>query len=467
MPKKSCLPLHPSLVALADLMTLHVAVVTVFWMQSGGDDLLTAGRAYLPSVPAVSLLALLLLPRCGLYGLWLDRGRSHFVFGVAMAALVMAGAEATLPVWQHRAAFSPGLAGAFAVAQFVLLAAWRMLLYELHWRLRPPVRVMVIAASDIEAIALARRIEGAIPGRTQVAGCLSIDDSNAGADSGLHETLQTLERNREGWDLLALAPRLEGAPSLAALATRLGKRTLAAPGPFEMALQGARAVEIGDGLFFELREPRLSAGEVLAKRVFDVVAASALLLLLAPLMLVIAAAVRASSRGRAIFSQDRQGKDGREFAMRKFRSMVADAERLTGPVLAQEADSRITPLGRILRASRIDELPQLINVLCGEMSLVGPRPEREFFAAGFRRSVPGYDLRLGVRPGISGLAQVAGSYATPVERKLPFDLLYLYGYSLRLDFNILLRTCLVVLRRERAEGLNVTAVADVAAVDKC
>jgi lipopolysaccharide/colanic/teichoic acid biosynthesis glycosyltransferase len=195
----------------------------------------------------------------------------------------------------------------------------------------------------------------------------------------------------------------------------------------------------------------------------DVVASVSLSLIMTPVLLTAYVLVRCTSKGPVIFAQDRVGKNGKEFTLYKFRTMVADAERHTGPVLAQESDARITSVGRLLRATRIDELPQLLNVLLGDMSLIGPRPEREFFVRKFLASVPGYATRFTVKPGITGLAQVAGGYATPVERKLSFDLLYIYDYSFWLDLRILLRTLLVVLHKEKAAGLKTvaeTAMAD-------
>ena len=183
----------------------------------------------------------------------------------------------------------------------------------------------------------------------------------------------------------------------------------------------------------------------------DVAGALCLLVLSAPVMIVAAALIRLTSRGPAIYSQTRVGQQGREFALLKLRTMVAGAERRTGPVMAARGDSRITAVGRYLRPFHLDELPQLFNVLAGQMSLIGPRPERPHFVRIFRRRVPGYDLRLAVKPGITGLAQVRGSYSTMPERKLRFDLAYIGNYSLGLDVEIFLRTIPTVVRPGRAD----------------
>jgi lipopolysaccharide/colanic/teichoic acid biosynthesis glycosyltransferase len=182
------------------------------------------------------------------------------------------------------------------------------------------------------------------------------------------------------------------------------------------------------------------------KRAADVAGALGMLVMTAPVMLAAAAAIRLTSAGAALYKQTRVGAGGREFCLLKLRTMVLDAERETGPVMAAPDDTRITAVGRVLRAMRIDELPQLVNVLRGEMSLVGPRPERPHFVRMFMRRVPGYGMRHAVRPGMTGMAQVCGDYATAPERKLEYDLMYIRTGSMALDAEIFLRTIRIVLR---------------------
>jgi lipopolysaccharide/colanic/teichoic acid biosynthesis glycosyltransferase len=146
-----------------------------------------------------------------------------------------------------------------------------------------------------------------------------------------------------------------------------------------------------------------------------------------------------------LFSQERVGKDMKPFRVHKFRTMVRDSEAATGPVMATDADPRITPVGGFLRRFRIDEFPQLVNILMGEMSFVGPRPEREFFTDGFVRDIPGYRERFRIKPGATGLAQISGGYATTPERKLKYDLIYMYHQSLLMDVRIVADTVRVVL----------------------
>ncbi len=195
------------------------------------------------------------------------------------------------------------------------------------------------------------------------------------------------------------------------------------------------------------------------KRAVDLVGALCLLALTAPLVLLAALLIRLTSPGPAFYTQTRVGKDGRCFKLVKLRTMIADAEARTGPVLAASADPRITAFGRALRAAHIDELPQLFNVLRGQMSLIGPRPERPHFVEIYRRRLPGYGLRFAVRPGITGLAQTCCRYSTAPARKLHFDLHYIGNYSLALDAKIVFRTLRTILEPFRTEGATVGGAA--------
>jgi exopolysaccharide biosynthesis polyprenyl glycosylphosphotransferase len=188
--------------------------------------------------------------------------------------------------------------------------------------------------------------------------------------------------------------------------------------------------------------------EKFTKRTLDVVASLLILLILAPVMLIVAILVKLTSKGPIIFAQNRVGLHGKEFMIYKFRTMVQDAEKVTGPVFAQKQDPRITPLGLILRKLRLDELPQLMNVLSGDMSLVGPRPERPYFVDQFKKEIPLYSRRLRVKPGITGWAQVKWKYDESFEdvvEKTKYDLFYVENISLRMDLKILLNTIVTVI----------------------
>ncbi|MBI5230681.1 MAG: sugar transferase, partial [Coriobacteriales bacterium] len=170
-----------------------------------------------------------------------------------------------------------------------------------------------------------------------------------------------------------------------------------------------------------------------------------LLILLSPVLIAATIAILVTSGLPVIYWQERVGRSMRMFRIYKFRTMVKDAEKLSGPVLATDDDPRITRVGRFLRTYRIDELPQLVNILRGDMSFVGPRPERPYFVEQHVRDIPGYRERFHVKPGVTGLAQVSGGYATTAERKLKYDLIYMYHQDLTMDLRIIVDTLQVVL----------------------
>lgn len=184
------------------------------------------------------------------------------------------------------------------------------------------------------------------------------------------------------------------------------------------------------------------------KRMFDVVFSFFAIVLLSPFLMVIAALVKFSSKGPILYQQERIGKHGKPFYILKFRSMYTDAE-YSGPQLAQEDDPRITPLGKVMRKWRIDELPQFINVLKGEMSLVGPRPERQYFIDKITEVAPNYKHLHKVRPGVTSWGQVKYGYASDVDqmvRRLKYDMLYLGNMSLFVDLKILIYTALTLIK---------------------
>jgi len=184
------------------------------------------------------------------------------------------------------------------------------------------------------------------------------------------------------------------------------------------------------------------------KRIMDVVISLVAMIVLIPLYLFTAIGVKLSSKGPVLYSQERIGKHGRSFKMHKFRSMYVDAES-NGPQLSSENDPRITPFGRFIRKVRLDEIPQFYTVLKGDMSLVGPRPERQYYIDQIVKRAPHYRLLLKVKPGITSWGQVKFGYASNVDEmveRLKYDILYIENMSIAMDIKILIYTMLIVLQ---------------------
>lgn len=213
------------------------------------------------------------------------------------------------------------------------------------------------------------------------------------------------------------------------------------PDLFQLLTLKARAEDLDGFPVISIDEPPLQGIMRWLKRGMDIVISALLLLLFSPFILIISLLIKLTSKGPILYHQERVGLDGRQFIMHKFRTMISDAEKETGPVMCKPNDPRITKIGRFLRKFSIDEIPQLFNVLKGEMSLVGPRPERPVFVKDFREKFPKYMLRHKVKSGITGWAQVHGlRQDTSIEKRIEYDFYYLQNWSPALDLKIIWMT---------------------------
>lgn len=235
-------------------------------------------------------------------------------------------------------------------------------------------------------------------------------------------------------------------------------RAYIAPKISDIIVRGADDIRLFDTPLLLCRNYGLDFEQRLFKRTFDIVFSLFALIIASPFMLFSAIAIKLYDGGPVLYKQKRLTLDGKEFNVLKFRSMVVDAEKLSGPVLASEDDPRITPIGRFLRKVRLDELPQLLNILGGDMSVVGPRPERPELTEKYKEEMPEFGFRLKVKAGLTGYAQVTGVYDTVPYDKLKMDLMYIENYSFRMDLQIVLMTIKTMLfppktNAETGEGL--------------
>ncbi|RKD21952.1 exopolysaccharide biosynthesis polyprenyl glycosylphosphotransferase [Caminicella sporogenes DSM 14501] len=226
------------------------------------------------------------------------------------------------------------------------------------------------------------------------------------------------------------------------------------PGMLEIALINSKITQSNDMLLLKVERFGLSFEQKVLKRVLDIVISIIGLIITLPLLLIVSIIIKLYDKGPVFYKQERVTENNKIFNLYKFRTMIVDAEKYTGPVLATERDPRITPIGRFLRATRIDELPQLINVLKGDMSIVGPRPERPYFVEKFNKEIEEFKYRVFVKAGITGLAQVLGRYSTDPENKAKFDLLYIKNYSLLLDIKIIFNTFKVIFMKDSSAGVK-------------
>ena len=311
---------------------------------------------------------------------------------------------------------------------YISVLFWALLVSRIYFGLFPPRRLVVVYGSA-KAAELVMKMSSRVD---KYMICESISCA-----AGLREITKLLN-DFEGVILCDVPAELRNDLLKYCCGHRL--RAYIAPKISDILMRGGDELRLFDTPLILCRNEGLSPEKRFVKRCFDLLISALLLLLLSPVMLICAAAVHLEDGGPVFYRQRRLTRDGAEFEVLKFRSMIPEAEADGKPVLAAENDLRITKAGRILRRFRLDELPQLINILRGEMSLVGPRPERPELAAEYAKKYPEFPYRLQVEAGLTGYAQVTGTYDTEPIDKLKMDLMYIEQYSLLLDIQILLLT---------------------------
>ena len=235
---------------------------------------------------------------------------------------------------------------------------------------------------------------------------------------------------------------------------RFRVRTYVAPKLTDIMLRGAKNISLFDTPLLLVKGTGLTPAQRVGKRLMDILLCSVAMIIAAPVMTVVAIAIKLEDGGPVFFRQKRMTRGGREFDILKFRSMIVDAEKYAGAVLATDNDPRITRVGKVIRATRLDELPQILNILKGDMSIVGPRPERKVIADEYCKDIPEFAYRLKVRGGLTGYAQIYGKYNTSAYDKLRLDLMYIENYSFMLDIKLIILTLRIIFSKESTEGID-------------
>lgn len=434
------------LVVFGDLLCLNLGFIGGFLLRFGGTDIAWRNfQAYLSAAPIFSIVFVISLAAFDLY-----RPR-RFTARTAMSAiwrplLLTALFGSSFVLFKGWLSFPRTvIVIGFALAGLLTLG-WRLILAVLEARIRGVERVMAIIShdhlDDVDQRDTLRRLGHISRDHAELVAI--VDHSDAPRIGALAPSV----------DLVLVAasiPQSDRVKLVDTLVAR-GLRVFVIPAAFELAMNTA-----SPSFFYSIEGIELSSGNVpfltrLIKRVTDIVAAVGVLVVTSPALVLTAIAIRIESPGPALYRQERLGRQMRPFSILKFRSMRVDAEAKTGPVLAMQNDNRITRVGQFIRRTRIDELPQMWNVLLGDMSLVGPRPERAVFVERFLKSVPSYGLRFQVRPGVTGLAQVRAGYAASATEKLRFDILYINQLSILNDLRISVQTVSTMMNMSAADG---------------
>ena len=442
---------------LAYALRFHTALAVLIPITKGVPPL----RQYVNVLPFVAVLVPLGFHLQGLYRLRRGRSRVDDFFAVFVGSIlaVVFGIVATLYVQTYFAPSAARSRGALEVSQ----AAWGIFLVlnvaltfssrelvrevlERRWRAGIGLKRILIAGSGELGRLVADKILEHRELGYQIVGF--VDDKTPGDHLGYRglPLLGTIEEApeiaaRETIDHLYVALPPEQHVQMLELIESTSREMVdvkVVPDLLQVIALRARLEDLDGVPVININDVPLQGLNSAIKRALDIAISAAALAVLALPLLIIAILVRATSRGRVFYRQERMGLDGKSFTIVKFRSMFHDAERDTGPVWAREDDPRVTPLGKFLRKSNLDEMPQLWNVLRGDMSIVGPRPERPHFVEQFKHRIPQYMLRHKVKAGLTGWAQVNGWRGnTPLEKRIEYDLYYIENWSVKLDLKIM------------------------------
>ena len=333
-----------------------------------------------------------------------------------------------------------------AIFQFVLLSLWKYINWRVEKARLKPKDVLVIGSGQ-NCDRIIARLSSQAFAHFFVRCCLLSRD----------ETNNHWRQEMEQADLIIIASDVPLAKKalIVEQAHNRGKQVAFIPDFYELFCLNTELDKYDDIPVFRAKYLRPTMETRLMKRGLDLAVAVVGLVVLWPVFIAVAAAIRLEGRGPVLYTQVRTGRDEKDFVIYKFRTMRTDAEKLSGPVLATSNDPRITRVGNFLRAARLDELPQLLNVIRGEMSIVGPRPERPVFVEQLKQTIPNYQYRHNVKPGITGFAQVHGKYNTLPQDKLVYDLIYIQRCSVLNDLEIMLQTVRILLIKDSTEGVTV------------
>lgn len=333
----------------------------------------------------------------------------------------------------------------FIIAFFVqalLLILWKLLVSIVYKKLADQKNILIVGPKeDVEKIAKKIIISKQPLGNVKYL-CTEVD-------KGFYQLVKEV-------DEVFICASLENdkKSKIVSYCAGLDKVVYIVPELFEIALINSQVEQFDDIPAFKIDNLYLSTENRIVKRTLDILVSLLGLIILSPLMILIAIIIKINDKGPVFYTQERVTRGNKVFKLYKFRSMIVDAEKHTGPILAVDKDPRITSIGKLLRATRLDEFPQLFNVLKGEMSLVGPRPERPCFVEQFVEEIPDFKYRVTVKAGVTGLAQVMGKYNTTPGDKLRYDLLYIRNYSIFLDIKIILQTIKILFIKTSSEGIK-------------
>lgn len=371
--------------------------------------------------------------------------KSHIILSQAIGLLFADGIQAIITVlmvgYRHLIFSIIITMGKVFVLQFVCVFILAIIFISLYFKVFPPYRMLHIRGNHDNSLVEkfnTRNDKYVIEG--EIGYDADVEKINAAVDAYdavIINDAPTAIRNR-----------------ILKICFAKGKRVYITPKISDIIVRGAEKLDVFDTPLLFCRNTTFTVSQRMIKRFFDIFLSLFGLIIISPLMVLVSLAIFLYDRGPVFYRQTRYTKDGKTFKILKFRSMIPNAEKDGVARLAADNDSRITPVGKFIRACRLDELPQFFNILAGDMSFVGPRPERPEIADEYTKEVPEFAFRLKVKAGLTGYAQIYGKYNTTSYDKLKLDMIYVENCSLLMDLKLLLLTLKVIFIKESTEGLE-------------
>lgn len=433
--------LRQAIYLLLDSIFINIAIIATFYIRYRGNIPHVNYQAYMDISVVTTIIGVATIYLNNLYDY--DRKNTYIdiLYGVTKSVVIGTVIMVAYIFYARSFAFPRTVLMLSVIMNTACLTSWRIVEKSFARHELKPLKVLIVGTSS-EGLLIRNDLVTYSSRVYDIVGYLDdVPENGIETLGGFSDLGEVVERNLI--DLVIISSEKISLSKLIELIFKCdekGVKVAILPNLYEIVIG---KVDIKQIAGIPLLEVKFGAHDKFysnVKVVFDYVTALVAFILLSPFFLVVPVLIKLDSRGPVIYTQVRVGRFGREFKIFKFRTMVADAEEKTGPVIASANDGRITRLGKFLRDFHIDEFPQIINVMKGDMSFVGPRPERPHFVDRFTKMLPVYSKRLLVKPGITGLAQVHGRYDSNFEHKLRYDLAYINNMSMLLDLKIIILT---------------------------
>lgn len=430
---------------IGDIVIINVAFILSFYIRL--NEIFTSNiEAYFKSMPFILIFSILIFSMFDLYKDQIRKPLSDILYAFIPSSIIIILFSVSLSYFLQTYKFPRSVFLITLPLLIILMIIWRYFLIRIQKHFESPKNVVIIGSVDL-ADKLIKNIKNYTNDGYNIKEIINKEDFSSFKEGKLRNRLEEIAP-----DILFITSDISitNKKELFYISLEKDWEISIVPEFYEIMISGGDLKQIGEFPVYNIKSLK-NRNNSLLKRILDIFLSLIGLIILSPLILIVIILIKLISKGPILYKQKRVSENGQEFIVYKFRTMIENAEKNTGPVLSNNNDKRVTKIGEILRKTRFDEVPQLINVIKGDMSLIGPRPERPHFVKKFERKIKDYEFRHHIKSGLTGLAQINGFYSTDPEEKLRMDLIYANNNNIIFDIKILLNTLKVILIGNKAE----------------